>query len=89
MEHPDEKTQSHWNTEPGCVFEIRVQGRLSERWSEWFEGLEIHSENDSITSLRGILPDQSALFGVLNKIHGLNLGLVSVTRLSPEDEKGG
>jgi hypothetical protein len=32
-------------------------------------------------SLRGRLPDQAALFGVLNKIHALNLILNSVNRV--------
>lgn len=71
---------------PGSLYEIRVQGRLTERWSEWFEGLSIQANGDSTSTLRGFLLDQSALLGVLNKIHGLNLSLVSVTRLSPKDE---
>ncbi len=27
-------------------YEIRVQGRLDQRWSEWFEGLAITYETD-------------------------------------------
>jgi hypothetical protein len=72
-----------------CVYEIRIEGHLTDRWSDWFEGLAIHTSADSITTLRGILPDQSALFGVLNKIHALNLKLISVTHSSHQSEAEG
>lgn len=63
-------------------YEIRVEGRLPDRWSSWFEGLVIEYGADETTALRGELPDQAALFGVLAKIHNLNLMLISVQRLS-------
>ena len=62
------------------VYEIRVEGHLSDRWSEWFEGLAVCQEPDGETSLCGLISDQSALFGVLNKIQALNLALISVNR---------
>jgi len=61
-------------------FEIRVEGELAESWSDWFEGLEVHADLNGETSLRGLLIDQAALFGVLTKIHSLNLELISVQR---------
>ena len=64
------------------VYEIRVEGQLTDRWSDWFEGLEIRNEPDGETTMKGQLADQSALYGVLTKIHNLNLDLVSVWRLS-------
>ena len=64
-----------------CVFEIRVEGRLSEHWSDWFEGLAIHNETSGEPVLSGVFIDQSALFGTLTKIHSLNLTLVSVNRI--------
>ena len=66
------------------VYEIRVEGHLADRWSEWFEGLTICKESTGETGLRGILVDQAALFGVLYRIHDLNLILISVTRLSSQ-----
>jgi hypothetical protein len=65
------------------VYEIRVEGRLSDRWINWFDGLEIDNDLDGVTTLKGRLVDQAALFGLLNKVHALNLTLVSVNRLSP------
>jgi hypothetical protein len=64
-----------------CIYEIRVEGHLTERWSDWFEGLRIHNEIGEETVLSGSFVDQAALFGALTKIHSLNLTLVSVNRL--------
>jgi hypothetical protein len=59
-------------------YEIRVKGHLSLRWSEWFGGMRIRHEPNGETSLYGPVVDQAALFGVLIKIHNLNLPLISV-----------
>jgi hypothetical protein len=61
------------------IYEIRVQGHLGDRWSDWFEGLTIHNDSNGETTMTGMLVDQSALFGVLCKIHDLNLVLISVS----------
>lgn len=65
-----------------CVYEIRVVGHLSDRWSDWFAGLAIRHDLRNETTLIGALADQAALFGVLNKIYALNLCLISVNRMS-------
>ena len=64
------------------VYEIRVEGHLADHWSDWFEGLAIYQESNNATILSGSLADQAALFGVLTKIHNLNLILISVQRSS-------
>jgi hypothetical protein len=73
--------------EQACVYVIRVEGHLTERWSDWFEGLEIQTDPSGETSLSGGLADQAALFGVLAKIQALNLTLVSVNRASPRERE--
>ncbi len=65
------------------VYEIRVQGHLADGWSDWFEGLAIRKDLSGETVLTGSLIDQAALFGVLIKIHDLNLILLSVATVSP------
>jgi len=67
------------------IYEIRVEGHLTDRWSDWFEGMAIRQEPDGETVLTGPLSDQAALFGVLTRIHDLNLVLVSVRRVSPTE----
>ncbi len=62
------------------VYEIRVEGHLTDRWSDWFDGLAIRNEPNGETTLTGLINDQAALFGVLGKIQALNLSLVSLSR---------
>ena len=66
-----------------CIYEIRVEGQLTGLWSDWFGGLTLTDEAGPQTVLRGPLPDQAALMGVLNTLHALNLTLLRVQRLSP------
>jgi hypothetical protein len=67
------------------LYEIRVEGHLTDRWTDWFEGLEIRNEPKGETTLSGVLIDQAALMGVLGKIQALNLTLISVNRLSSHE----
>lgn len=60
--------------------EIKIKGRLEDRWSEWFEGLAFTHESDGTTTLSGSLPDQAALHSILLKIRDMNLTLISVTQ---------
>ena len=69
------------------IHEIRVQGRLDDRWVDWLEGLALTRENDGTTTLTGPLADQAALHGVLNTIRDLNLPIVSVRRVYPNAER--
>jgi hypothetical protein len=71
-------------------YEIRVKGHLDHRWSAWFNGLTISCEEDGNTLLRGLLPDEAALHGVLMKIRDLALPLLAVNRVvtgEPEDDQ--
>jgi hypothetical protein len=69
-----------------CFYEFRIEGHLSERWSAWFEGLLICNQCGE-TILSGYFVDQAALLGVLNKIHTLNLTLISMNRLPQQIQK--
>ena len=62
-------------------YEIRVQGHLDRRWSDWFEGLVITYDINDNTVLRGPLIDEAALHGVLIKVRDLALPLLSVNRV--------
>ncbi len=70
-------------------YEIRVKGHLDHLWSAWFNGLTISCEEDGSTLLRGLLPDEAALHGVLMKIRDLALPLLAVNRVvtgEPEED---
>ena len=67
--------------------EIRVKGRIDERWSEWFDGLTItHSDQDE-TVLTGPVPDQAALYGLVAKLRDIGLPLVSVNPSEIADQE--
>ena len=72
--------------QPG-TYEIKVPGRLDDSWSEWFEGMTItveHSdEGPTITTLAGVLADEAALQGMLDRLYSLGLRLLSVVRIEP------
>jgi hypothetical protein len=68
--------------------EIRVRGVLAPHWSDRLGGLEITSCDHprpraaATTELRGELPDQAALLGVLNTLYDLRLPLLTVSCVS-------
>ena len=68
---------------PSAGYEIRVEGVLDQRWTDWFEGLKITSDH-SQTVISGPVADQAALHGLLNRVADLGLVLVSVYRLDPD-----
>ncbi len=73
-------------TDIGGIYEIRVFGKLSSRWSDWFDGFCIKQTNGE-TVLTGHVADQAALHGLLGKIRDLGLPLVLVKRLGEQREQ--
>ncbi len=63
------------------TYEIRVEGLIDDRWSEWLGGMALTHEDNGETVLLGELRDQTALQGVLERIRDLGLELISVRRL--------
>ena len=63
------------------TYEIRVQGRLADRWATWFDGLAIRPEPDGTTVLCGPVADQAALHGVLLRLRDLGVPLLSLTEV--------
>ena len=70
---------------PPTNYEIRVAGRLSPQWTDWFEGLTITPEEDGDTLLTGPVVDQSALHGLLKKVRDLGLPLIAVNQVPPRE----
>ena len=82
-------------TAHAAQIEIRVEGCLDERWSEWLDGLQItHTTgspegNAGATVLTGPLVDQAVLYGLISKLRDLGLSLVSFHRVEPDLKTGG
>jgi hypothetical protein len=70
--------------ETPVVYEIRVDGYLEEDWTDWFDGMTITHLENGVTNITGPISDQPALFGLLFKLSGLNLTLLSVNRVSSQ-----
>ena len=65
-------------------YQIQVHGRISERWRNWFDEMTITQDRTSdgvaITTLTGIVADQAALLGLLQKLYTLGFPLLLVRR---------
>jgi hypothetical protein len=67
-------------------YQIRVKGILDSTWSDWFDGFSIIIKGNE-TTLVGSVTDQSALHGILAKINDLGLSLISVTKISQDEQQ--
>jgi hypothetical protein len=65
------------------VYRIVVKSELSERYALAFEGMQMEIKDGQTILTREII-DQPQLFGILDRINGLGLELLSVQAL-PED----
>jgi hypothetical protein len=66
----------------GNFFEIRIKGHLDESWSDWLGGLRVKLQDNGEMLLSGYIRDQAALMGILNKLHNLNLILLSLSEVN-------
>ena len=65
-------------TAAGTAYRIKVKGAIDDRWSSYFEGLQISHDADGDTTLAGRVRDQAALHGLLAKVRDLGLTLLAV-----------
>ncbi|HEX2032732.1 MAG TPA: hypothetical protein VHS99_00985 [Chloroflexota bacterium] len=65
-------------------YEIRVAGHLSAHWEASFQGMTLTNEPGGTAVLRGPVPDQAALHGLLARVRDLGLPLLSLSRLAPD-----
>jgi hypothetical protein len=71
---------------PGNWYEIRIEGHLDAHWDEWFEGLTVTNHADGTATLSGVVGDQAGLHGVLGRIGGLGMTLLSINA-ARDDER--
>ncbi len=62
-----------------------MKSLLDPHWESWFDGMMIEHTEDGQTLLIGEIIDQSALYGLLEKIRNLNLILISVQKYDEEE----
>jgi hypothetical protein len=66
------------------TYEVRVSGTIPDELLLELASLTI-SVRPPETVLYGTLPDQSALFSLLSRIHGMNLRLIEIRQLAAGD----
>jgi hypothetical protein len=59
--------------------EIHIKGKISQQWSEWFDGVTISYSGHDETVLTGIVTDQATLYGIISHLRDLGLHLTSVS----------
>jgi hypothetical protein len=63
------------------LYEIRIGGHLDTRWATRFDGMALTPDEDGTTVVRGVLADQAALHGVLQRLRDAGLPLISIIQL--------
>ncbi len=63
---------------------IQIKGHLSDQWSDWFGELTIENQPDGNALFSGLLPDQAALYGVLDRMRDLGIHLIYLHCVSPD-----
>jgi hypothetical protein len=75
-----------------ATYQITVPGELDASWSDWAGGMSIvvEDEGDSppVTVLTGTVADQAALQGLLRRLYGLGLPLISAVCVEDPMEEG-
>jgi hypothetical protein len=69
-------------------YQIVVAGQLDPAWAEWFGDFAISCPTPDASLLDGHVVDQSALYGLLGRLHDFNLALLSVLRLDTQPLEG-
>jgi len=62
------------------IYQIRVRAHIDQRWSDWFDDFQIDYQ-DGNSIIRGPVPDQSALHGILTKLRDLGLEILLVEKM--------
>jgi hypothetical protein len=66
-------------------YELNVDGHLDDHWTGWFDDLTLTHQSNGTTTLRGLVPDQAALHGLLARVRDLGATLISVEAIDTPD----
>ena len=57
--------------------EILIKGHIPEKWSDWFEDLEVRRDGGN-SILSGEVKDHAAVHGIIERFRDLNMDLISI-----------
>ena len=63
-------------------YEIKIHGQLDDSWLGWFGDAKVCVEtlanNDQVTAFSDVVMDQAALVGLIRRLHGHGIVLISI-----------
>ena len=66
-------------------YEIKVYGQPDDSWLGWFGGANAHAEtlgdNSQVTTFSDVVMDQAGLVGLIRRLHGLGIVLISIRQV--------
>ncbi len=66
-------------------YEIKVYGQPDDSWLSWFGEAKAHAEiwvdNSQVTTLANVIMDQAGLVGLIRRLHGLGIVLLSIRQV--------
>jgi len=69
------------------TYQITVEGKIDASWSDWLGDMRLITRKEAddmiVTTLSGVLTDQVALRGLLNRLWDLNLVVRTVQQVDP------
>ena len=68
------------------TYDIRLEGVIEQNRLPWSDGFTLSQGDDETTTISGI-PDQNALYDLLEKLHSTDIPLLNVTRTAPDLEE--
>jgi len=66
-------------------YEIKVCGQVNDSWMDLFGDAKVHFETDTdesqITTFSDVVMDQAGLVGLIRKLHGFGIVLISIRQV--------
>ena len=66
-------------------YEIKVSGQLNDSWLDSFGEAETHTaildDNSQVTTISNVIMDQARLVGLIRRLHGLGIVLMSIRQV--------
>lgn len=66
-------------------YEISVYGQPGDSWLGWFGEAQVHTDwladNNQVTTFSGVIMDQAGLVGLIRRLHGLGIVLISIRQV--------
>lgn len=66
-------------------YEIKIYGQPDASWLGWFGDVKAHVEilvdNSWVTTLSNVVMDQAGLVGLIRRLHGIGIVLISIRQV--------